>query len=515
MKTNHARQPLTHELPPVASTPGRVRLALLTLLGFVAIAGVTSALAYSSSSDTTPPPGGEYRTPDLATYHAAYPNGTIVNNPIHYAFSGGGPPPPSGSNVVHTFSSVVDFTVFPNGLPNGNRQRAPAQVVVRMQHVADNNGIRVFQTEMLQLDIAGGTLPANVRMRESPTLASTGMTTIQPTATGFEVQSFFDIFTEMSTDGGATWMASITPPVRMELTGPAEVFFLSDVCPPARASFGTPPNDPPVSFANGAILLRNIRHSLLNNSIAPPGPGGNATYTAADTLIELEFSSNGGTSYTPGSGPATVSASIRHGFNSSDTRFFDTEMLALTVSGGTFAAGSILRESPTLASVGRHSIRAVQNGYRHMSYFDVFLELSIDNGATWFPADRAVRVEQTGPFIGTIPTLSEWGLIVMALLLLTVGTVFLLRQQPRLATTSGQSRALFGWQNTASLFVPGVFVQVLSAVLALAALGLAGTIGWRGFVSTTDIVGTLISAVIAAYWLHLLVAQRHAPPPRR
>ena len=75
-----------------------------------------------------------------------------------------------------------------------------------------------------------------IMLRESPELASAGQTSVQPAtpaAGGGEqwtVDSFFDVFTELSVDGGNTWIAS-TDSVRMELVqpvlidtvGPAEV----------------------------------------------------------------------------------------------------------------------------------------------------------------------------------------------------------------------------------------------------------------------------------------------------
>ena len=46
----------------------------------------------------------------------------------------------------------------------------------------------------------------SVMLRESTTLASTGQTTIDSApGGGFMISSFFDIFTEVSLDGGATW----------------------------------------------------------------------------------------------------------------------------------------------------------------------------------------------------------------------------------------------------------------------------------------------------------------------
>ena len=48
-------------------------------------------------------------------------------------------------------------------------------------------------------------------LRESPTLQSLGRTGIEPVAGGgFKIDSFFDVFTEISLDGGQTWSASDT-----------------------------------------------------------------------------------------------------------------------------------------------------------------------------------------------------------------------------------------------------------------------------------------------------------------
>lgn len=50
-------------------------------------------------------------------------------------------------------------------------------------------------------------------IRESPTLASTGQTTITDVGGGeFSITSFFDIFTELSVDGGQTWMPAENGP---------------------------------------------------------------------------------------------------------------------------------------------------------------------------------------------------------------------------------------------------------------------------------------------------------------
>lgn len=69
-----------------------------------------------------------------------------------------------------------------------------------------------FDTEMLALSLSGapaGPLGASFLLRESPTLASSGSVTLTDLGGGrWRADSFFDVFTELSLDGGATWTAS-------------------------------------------------------------------------------------------------------------------------------------------------------------------------------------------------------------------------------------------------------------------------------------------------------------------
>ncbi len=57
------------------------------------------------------------------------------------------------------------------------------------------------------------------------------------------------------------------------------------------------------------------------------------------------------------------------------------------------AAGFMLRESPTLASTGQASSQDEGGGQiRIDSFFDVFVELSLDNGTTWIPSTAPLRL---------------------------------------------------------------------------------------------------------------------------
>ena len=127
------------------------------------------------STDLLPPANGMYVSP--AQWHALYANGIIISNVVHRRFSQGTLPPGPGVPLTHSFGSQVDFDVSLDGGQTFMHESAPAQVTVSLQANATATG--VFDTEMLQLDIAGGTLPAGVMIRESPTLASTGQTQVQ------------------------------------------------------------------------------------------------------------------------------------------------------------------------------------------------------------------------------------------------------------------------------------------------------------------------------------------------
>ena len=78
---------------------------------------------------------------------------------------------------------------------------------------------RYFNTEMLQLDISGGNLPGGVMVRESPSKASLGRTSVRLLSNGQDdISSFFDVSTEVTLDGGQSWSPATNGPVRMELS---------------------------------------------------------------------------------------------------------------------------------------------------------------------------------------------------------------------------------------------------------------------------------------------------------
>jgi hypothetical protein len=76
-------------------------------------------------------------------------------------------------------------------------------------------------------------------------------------------------------------------------------------------------------------------------------------------------------------------------------------MLQLDIHGSGAGGMFMIRESPTRQSQGMTGIRespSLSRPYAIDSFFDVFTELSLDGGQTWFPSAEATHVEsQPGP----------------------------------------------------------------------------------------------------------------------
>jgi PEP-CTERM motif len=150
------------------------------------------------SSDFLPPPG-QY----LGTFHSWGNGAFLLTSPSHSTFASIRTPPPAsvmGACTSHSFSSVIAGTL---GLPVQSMGLTTVRVCFNHQAGTD----RFFDTEMLQLDISGGSLPPNVLIREDPDVATTGLLAIRGTGP-FDFASFFDVFTELSIDGGLNWINS-------------------------------------------------------------------------------------------------------------------------------------------------------------------------------------------------------------------------------------------------------------------------------------------------------------------
>jgi hypothetical protein len=140
-------------------------------------------------------------------------------------------PPTGGGEMVSSF-----FDIFTEVSIDGGGSYFPVSTSgvvgnVFVQDVPPGGYAAKLQEEMVSLDIMGGTLPSGVMIRESPTLASMGGTMIQDLGGGgggggYKVDSFFDIFTEITLDGGQTWAPASGPLHMMGTPEPATLTLL-------------------------------------------------------------------------------------------------------------------------------------------------------------------------------------------------------------------------------------------------------------------------------------------------
>src|SRR5262249_26234691 len=147
------------------------------------------------------------------------------------------------------------------------------------------------------------------------------------------------IFTEISTDGGASWSGATNGPVRMELTDLApEVSKPNPNLPPLDGNYVSPQKWHAL-YASG-IIITNASHNRFTQTQPPPAPGTNQTENFGSTVSGL-ISMNGGTSFQPFSAPANVTVQVtsRSDLDRGSTRFFETEVLSLNLSGGNLPAG--------------------------------------------------------------------------------------------------------------------------------------------------------------------------------
>src|SRR5439155_14877115 len=128
-------------------------------------------------SPLLPPPNGKYiSVPGTkVSYQVPGTPPIIISNICHSFFTPSSPPPQPGSQQIYQFGSQVDLKLSSDGGRSFACVSAPANVLVRLSSPPNvpPGASSQYDTEMLQLDISGGTLPQGTMIRESPTLAST------------------------------------------------------------------------------------------------------------------------------------------------------------------------------------------------------------------------------------------------------------------------------------------------------------------------------------------------------
>jgi hypothetical protein len=188
-------QAIAHDPPPSISTPGP---------------NLPPPGVYLSPNDVHARyTGGALDIVLTAVQHQPFANQSATDYPAHCDSNspvGGGP------CEHHHFESELNAMVSATG-PGG------PFIPITLQGPVDTNAygrtapgqLGTFPVEMTQMMLTGGTPLGPVMIRESPTLPSLGQTSIQAAGSGFAIDSFFDVFTELSIDGGATWIPNSAP----------------------------------------------------------------------------------------------------------------------------------------------------------------------------------------------------------------------------------------------------------------------------------------------------------------
>jgi hypothetical protein len=112
-----------------------------------------------------------------------------------------------GPDEREAFDVTLNGTASVNLSPPALFASSGSELTVTFNKVGNTTG--TFNAEMLSLNLSGSSPFGPFMIRESPTLATTGLTSITNIGGGmFHIDSFFDVFTELSVDGGQSWIPS-------------------------------------------------------------------------------------------------------------------------------------------------------------------------------------------------------------------------------------------------------------------------------------------------------------------
>jgi|GEM_PF-2464194 len=143
-------------------------------------------------------------------------------------YNNNNPPPPLHSSIFFSVFSLASLEMSIDSGLTFQQFNAQCQMFMRVHHGLDSAGIQYFQTEMIQLSLQGGSLPNGLIIRESPLPAdsSTGSMRMRMVPGGFQIDSFFDVFTDLSLDGGSSWLPDDNGTTVLYADGPAALPFL-------------------------------------------------------------------------------------------------------------------------------------------------------------------------------------------------------------------------------------------------------------------------------------------------
>ncbi len=159
-----------------------------------------------------PPSGPDPLLGYLGQLPTLFPGGVDIYNPFHSQFINI-IRTPVGPDEIENFDSTLTAMVDAGG-PSLVTLTGPVTTIV---YGKIGNTTGTFDTEIIAMSLTGDVGGIPIQIRESPSLGSLGQTTITDLGGGlWLIDSFFDVYTELSLDGGP-FQPQIGNPSRMEL----------------------------------------------------------------------------------------------------------------------------------------------------------------------------------------------------------------------------------------------------------------------------------------------------------
>jgi hypothetical protein len=180
-------------------------------------AAAAQAAPFISDSNLIPAPNEVLASTNKVGWISIAEGGHATSDSVRFFGPTGGvlPPADPGVDIESFFNVFVDISL--DGLPGGPLD-ATVNSTAKLRCRKAGTEPHDYFMEISDLNLTGFTGEPGLMIRESPTLASTGVTTIENLPNGqFRIDSFFDIFTELSLDGGQNWIPA-DGPIHLEST---------------------------------------------------------------------------------------------------------------------------------------------------------------------------------------------------------------------------------------------------------------------------------------------------------
>ena len=193
-------------------------MSVVLVVGIVALSGGAAWAVLETANPDLPPTDGEYVAP--SGYTQEFDGGDlniVLQDIVAWALA---TPPPVRANVgpdeqeefeaMLTATANVTYLTVPSG-PQAISLSGPAKWMAENKA---GNMTGTFNVEFIEMSLAGDVIvpglgSATIMLRESPTKQSMGQTTIDDLGGGlYHIDSFFDVFAEVSPDGGDSWIAA-------------------------------------------------------------------------------------------------------------------------------------------------------------------------------------------------------------------------------------------------------------------------------------------------------------------